>query len=223
MTRFTAGGWPPDVPPFTPPYPSPYPPSRPPVYPPVPMVYERPAMGDDLADRLLDRRIVMVFGRLDTRAATDAAARLMLLDGSGDDPISLILSCPDGDLDAAVALADTVELVGVELQAVCSGTLGGCAVLPFGLGTRRIANPHATFRLVEPSIETHGLASTVAREAEHHAAAVASLYDRLARATGQPAATIAADFGARRFLDADQARAYGLVDEIGRTRHLSAV
>ena len=124
----------------------------PPAYPPVPVVYDDPLV-DDVPDRLLEQRIVMVSGTLDLPRATEAAARLMLLDGSGDDPIRLVMSCPDGDLVAATALADTVELVGVELRTVCSGSVGGPAVLPFALGARRLVQPHASFRLSEPTLE----------------------------------------------------------------------
>jgi ATP-dependent Clp protease protease subunit len=169
-----------------------------------------------VTDRLLERRTVLVSGPLDRGRATDAAARLMLLDGLGDDPIELILSCPDGDIDAAFALADTVELVGVELRTVASGSVGGPALLPFALGTHRLAQPHATFRLTEPRIEIDGRASDVATETARHTDLVAELCRRLAATCGQPADTIAADLRHGRTLSAQEALAYGLVDEIQR-------
>jgi ATP-dependent Clp protease protease subunit len=193
------------------------------VYPPVPVVYEEPAFRDDLADRLLEQRIVMVSGALDLARATDAAARLMLLDGSGDEPIQLVMSCPDGDLVAATALADTVDLVGVELRTVCSGSIAGPAVLPFALGSRRLAQPHATFRLVEPALELQGRASDLAEASVRHTSLLAELHGRVAAATGNTVAAVAEDFRRGRLLTAEQAQAYGLVDDIVRRHGLRTV
>jgi len=209
--------WPPEVPaPRTPP--GPPEPGRPPgaPTPPIPLVYDDRPQIDHLAERLLEQRRVLVSGRLDLAASTEAAARLMLLDGTCDDPIELVLSCPDGDLVAAMALADTVELVGVELRTLAAGSVGGPAVLPFAVGTRRVAQPHATFRLVEPRLEVQGTATDVIAETARHRDVVADLCRRLAAATGRPADTIAADLRGRRGLTAQEAMAYGLVDEIQR-------
>jgi ATP-dependent Clp protease protease subunit len=218
------GGWPPEVPPpGVPGVPDPPAPAPRPPYPPVPVVYEESPGGAQLVDRLLERRMVLVSGHLDLAAATDAAARLMLLDGSGDEAIELMLTCPDGDLGAAMALADTVELVGVTVRALCAGSIGGPALLPFAVATRRIAQPHATFLLAEPRLEVDGRASDVAAEAARHAELVVEFQRRLAEATGQPVDVIAADLRRRRFLTATDAMACGLVDEIasrGRLRSL---
>lgn len=179
---------------------------------------EIPAPRDDLADRLLERRIVMVSGPLDLTRANEAAARLMLLDGCGDDPIQLVLSCADGDLIAATALADTVELLGAELRTVASGVVGGPVVLPFALATRRLAQPHATFRFVEPALDVQGRADDLAQATARHRDLFAELHQRVAAAAGQAVESIAADFRRGRLMNADEATAYGLVDEIIR-RH----
>lgn len=206
--------WPPEVPPAPgPPEPG-RPPPHPTVYPPAPVVYDNvPVPGTDLRERLLERRIVLANGRLDVAVATDVAARLMYLDGSGDGVIELRWSCPDGELDAAVMLADTVELLGVELRATATGVVGGPASLPFAVATRRIAHPHVTFRLSEAESEMRGRASDLVAAAARHAQLVATVHQRMARATGRSEEAIAADFAARRLLDAEQARDYGLVDE----------
>jgi ATP-dependent Clp protease protease subunit len=189
----------------------------------VPTVFERSPVVADLADRLLDQRIVLVSGSLDAATATDASARLMLLDGRGDDPIEFVLSCPDGDLVAATALADTVELVAVEVRALCLGSIGGPAVLPFALATRRLAQPHATLRLANPSHEVQGRASEIAGEAAAHTELVAELHRRLADATGQGFDQVVTDCDRGRVLTARQAKAYGLVDEIVQRRGLRTI
>jgi ATP-dependent Clp protease protease subunit len=187
------------------------------------MVYDEPPPRDDMADRLLEQRIVMVSGSLDHARANDVAARLMLLDGRGDDPIQLVLSCPDGDLVAATALADTIELLGVELRVVASGVVGGPVVLPFALATRRLAQPHATFRFVEPAIDVQGRASDLAEATARQLQVLAEFHERIAAATAQSVETVADNFRHRRTMNADEATAYGLVDEIIRRRGLRAV
>lgn len=206
-------GWPPEVP-------APgEPPRRPPTPPPVPIVYDtEPPTDRDLRERLLERRVVLASGFLDDATATEVAARLMYLDGTGDDPIELRYSCPNGDLGAAITLADTIELLGVELRATAAGTVGGAAVLPYAVATRRLAQPHASFTLAEPELHVRGRATDVLSDAERHARLVDALYRRLAEATGRSPQSVAADVGARRQLTAEEARAYGLVDEIAATR-----
>ncbi len=215
----SGSSWPPEVPP---PW-TPAPPPAQPTYPPIPIVYESAPARDDVMEKLLEQRTVIVGGTLDTTSATDAAARLMLLDGTGDDSITVLFSCPDGDVVAAMALADTVELVGVEVRAVANGTIGGPAVLPFAVASQRLAHPHATFRLTEPALALEGRASDIARDAERQAELLHDFHRRLARATGQPVDTIAADLRARRFLSAADAKTYGLVNEIATKRHLRTV
>ena len=106
-----------------------------------------PGLAGDLHERLLLQRRILVNGFLDDTLATRTAAELMYLDGSGDDPIELHLSCPDGELGAANALADTLDLVGVEVRATCLGVVGGPALGPFTAATHRTASMSATFHL----------------------------------------------------------------------------
>jgi ATP-dependent Clp protease, protease subunit len=217
------GTWP-DVPPRRPPeipppwWPEPDGPRRPVTYPPVPLVYDDAPSGADLTSRLLDRRIVLVGGFLDQPRATDAAARLMLLDGSGDTPVELVMGCPDGELVAALALADTIELAGVEVRARCTGSIGGPPLLPFAVASRRVAQPHAMFLMSEPRVELEGTASDIAERSAHHADMLATLHRRVAAATGQAIEVVAADFSRRRSLTAEQAQAYGLIDEVVQRR-----
>lgn len=182
----------------------------------VPVVYMPSSAGDDLAEQLMARRIVRLAGPLDLLAVNDASARLMLLDALSDDPIELVLSCPDGDLTAAMALADTIELLGVEVKALCAGAVGGVGVLPYAVCPRRVAQEHATFRLVNPKQNVIGFGRGLADAVEHELHFIGEFHKRLGRATGRSFEEIEADFDRGRFLTAAQAVAYGLVDEIVR-------
>lgn len=194
------------------------PPSRPPApppYPPVPVVpLDRPGPLDDVSTRLLQRRVVLVAGTLDSRTMANAAAQLMLLDATGDDPIELRLMCPGGDLDAALALADTIDLLGVELRACAAGVVGGPAVAPLVAGTTRVAHPHATFVLRDPDLCAGGRAEDVALAVAQHRRQVDALHIRLATACGRRPERIAEDMRTGLVLSAPEAVHYGLVGEI---------
>ena len=165
-------------------------------------------------DRLLERRIVLVTGHLDDGVAGLAAAQLMLLDASGDEPVELRLSCPDGDLDASVALADTVDLVGVTVRAVCSGRVGGPALAPLAAADRRVSHPHCLFVLRDPAVKLEGRADDVATFAASHRQQLDGLHARLAEATGQPREHVETDMRTGKTLTAEAAVQYGLVEEI---------
>ena len=219
--EFPRPGYPPPERPPPPPEITPpgwTPPSRPPApppYPPVPVVpLDRPAPFDDVFTRLLKHRVVLVAGTLDSRAMTDAAAQLMLLDATGDDPIELRLMCPGGDLDAALALADTIDLLGVELRAHAAGVVGGPALAPFVAGTTRVAHPHASFILRDPDLCAGGRAEDVALTVAQHRRQLEALHSRLAAACGQRPERIAEDMRTGLVLSAEGAVDYGLVGDI---------
>ena len=158
----------------------------------------------------------MLRGPLDDRSANDVIAELTVLDGTGDGPISLQVDSSGGPLEAAFAVVDTVDMLGAPVEVTCVGRAEGSAVAVVASAPRRRAAPHARFRLCEPSTTIEGRASQVETWAEHHRAQVASFAARLAAATGRPVEHVEADLSMGRWLDADAAVAYGLVDEVWR-------
>src|SRR5439155_1010049 len=108
-------------------------------------------------------RIVLLSGPLGHQLATDAAAQLMLLDANGDEPIELHLSCPDGELDTAGMLAETIDLLGVEVQAVCRGTVGGPALAVVAAADRLIGRmvAHLTGEVAASALESYRRAGVV--------------------------------------------------------------
>lgn len=164
-------------------------------------------------DALFARRIVQVRGPLDEAAAGDLAARLMYLDGSGDEAVTLYVDSPGGPLHAAFSVLDTIELLGVPVDTVCVGRAEGTAVAVVAAGRRRHAAPHARFRLGEPDVSVSGRADQLQSWATYHAEQATRLAGALAAATGRPAEHVEADLAAGRWLDAEQAQAYGIVDD----------
>jgi ATP-dependent Clp protease, protease subunit len=211
---------PPREPRRTPWQPAPQPPAPLPAIPPRRTTASRPSVtivepGQDwLAERLLEQRMVILEGKLDSAAANHAAASLALLDASGDDPIGLWLCDVEADLDIALTLVDTVDLVGVPLHATCLGKLSGAAVAILAVADRRAAGRHVTVHLREPRTQLSGHAGNVITHVEDHRRRLRLLQERIARACARTVDGVAADMQKGRILSAEQACGYGLVDEI---------
>jgi ATP-dependent Clp protease protease subunit len=179
---------------------------------------------DGLRARLFEARVVLVSGPLAGAGADQTAAELMTLDALGDEPIELRLDGAGGDLAAALALMDVVDLLGVEVRARAAGRCEGPLVGLFAVAHHRAALPNTRFRLTEPAAAFEGDAGTLARFAELSADLRAAFCDRVARACRRPTAEVAQALSEGRFLSAEEARAFGLVDEVltpgGRIRAL---
>ncbi|MET0489883.1 MAG: ATP-dependent Clp protease proteolytic subunit [Acidimicrobiales bacterium] len=174
----------------------------------------RMPFGDWVRTRLFDQRTVLVSGELDTDLATAAAAELMTLDGEGDDLVTLHLDCSGGSLEAAFTLIDVVDLIGVPVHVVAVGRVTGPAVGILAVADRRLALPHASFQLREPQSAYAGRPDDIAGWAAQYQRHVDHFVARLARACNRTEDEVAADLRAARHFDPEEARAYGLVDEI---------
>ena len=169
--------------------------------------------GDWLAERLFDQRVVTLSGELDTDAVNRAVAELALLDATGNDPVRLRLSGVGADLEGALTLVDALDLVGVPVHATSLGTLSGPAVAVLAVADRRVAGAHAMVRLCEPRAPRGVPGHEVEAWAAEHARQLRRLQERLAAACGRSVDEVAGDMRAGRLLDAEEARAYGLVDD----------
>lgn len=168
-----------------------------------------------LDERLMDQRLVFARGVLDSEAATALSARLMTLDAMSGKPIHLRMSTPGAEPLAALALIDTLDALRAEVHATASGQVGGPALAVLASAHRRFATPHATLAFFEPRSEVSGTATEIAAEAERAEQALTALYQRLAEVTGKSMAAIREDARAGRFMTAQQAVGYGLVEEPG--------
>jgi ATP-dependent Clp protease, protease subunit len=163
---------------------------------------------------MFQRRTVFLTGELDQARAADTAMELMALDAMGDGPVSLFIDGSGGPLDAAFQVVDTIDLLGVPVHATCLGRAEGTAVLVLAVADLRRAGPNARFRLGAPVVSVEGGAADVERGARWHAAELDRFARRLAESTGRPLEQVEADLEIGRHLDAREAVAYGLVDEI---------
>ncbi len=165
--------------------------------------------------QLWDRRVVLLSGQLDDVSATTATTELMALDAAGDEGITLQVDCAGGTIQAALMVIDVIDLLGVPVRARCvraeNAAVGIVAVAP-----HRSATPHARFRLGLPDVAFAGGATDVERNAREHQRTVEVFVNRLASATGRPFERVEADLERGAWLDAEEALAYGLIDEIER-------
>jgi ATP-dependent Clp protease, protease subunit len=167
-----------------------------------------------LSETLHERRIVLLTGRLDDALATRAAAALMSLDAAGARPIELHVDSPDGALEAAFLLVDTVGALRSPVAARCRGLVGTPSIGVVAAAGHRSASPHARFRLTQPTVRMTGTPDEVAAHARQHRDLLVRFQARLARVTGRPVDEIADDMRQGRYLDAGEALAYGLIDTI---------
>jgi ATP-dependent Clp protease protease subunit len=156
----------------------------------------------------------MLQGVLDDALATRAAAELMALDALGDGPIDLYLTCPDGTLEATLALVDVAGALRAPLRAHCLGLLGGPVAAVLAVARERSAAPHASIRLGLPRTQVEGTSEHLAARSRQYAQLLRRLQECLARATGRPLEEIARDLRQGRALDAGEALAYGLIDRL---------
>jgi ATP-dependent Clp protease protease subunit len=140
--------------------------------------------------------------------------QLMALDAMGDDPISLFLDCGEGTLDAAFAVIDTIDLLGVPLHATCVGRAEGPALGVLAVADHRRAGRTTRFKLSAPTVSATGRAADIDDEARRSVRDLDRFVRRLAESTGRPLEQVEADVEIGRYLDAREALAYGLIDEI---------
>jgi ATP-dependent Clp protease protease subunit len=170
-----------------------------------------------LQERLFARRIVFVTGRLDDAVAAQAAAELMTLDATGDGPIEVYLDSPDGSLEAAFVLIDTLHALQATVRVHCRGQVGGPAIGILAAADHRLAAPHTRFRLFQPTAQFSGTADQIASASRQQQDSLWKFQAGVAKATGRPVEEIADDVRRGRHLDAGEALEYGLIDAISTT------
>ncbi len=166
--------------------------------------------------QLWARRTIALTGTLDDALASTVAAGLMALDADGDDAVFLHVDCGGGSLEAAFTVIDTIDLLGVPVRARCVGRADGVAAGIVAIAHHRSSTPHARFKLEVPEVAFGGSATVLEANVREHQRQMEHFVTRLARATGRAFEHVEADLERGRYLDADEALAYGLIDEIER-------
>jgi ATP-dependent Clp protease protease subunit len=195
----------------------------------VPTVIEQTNRGErafDIYSRLLKERIIFLGTPIDDTVANLMIAQLLHLES--EDPvkdISIYVNSPGGEITGLFAIYDTMQYIKPDVQTICVGQAASAAAVLLGAGThgKRFALPHARILIHQP----HGGASGQAVDIEIQAKEIIrmrELLDRLlAHHTGQSVEKVSTDTDRDFIMSADEAKAYGIVDEVISNRELASV
>ena len=167
-----------------------------------------------LQDKLFERRLVLVTGRLDDTLAAETAAQITALDAASSAPIDVVVDSGEGTLEAAFVLIDMIDAARATVRVQCLGQVKGPAVGVAAAGDERAAAPHTTFCLAAPAVRASGRPDQIAAQSDAHVQLLCKFQARLAKATGRPADDIADDIRRGRYLNSREALDYGLIHVI---------
>src|SRR6266403_826806 len=186
----------------------------------VPMVVEQTNRGErafDIYSRLLKERIIFLVGPVNDNLASLVCAQLLFLESENPDKdVAIYVNSPGGAVHSGLAMYDTMQYVRPQISTVCIGMAAsmGSLILAAGAAGKRFALPNSNIMVHQPSGGFQGQAS----DNEIHAREVLKTRTRLneiyARHTGQDLKAIEEAMDRDRFMDSDQAKAFGLIDEV---------
>jgi ATP-dependent Clp protease protease subunit len=191
----------------------------------VPMVVEQTNRGErayDIFSRLLKERIIFITGPVEDGMATLVCAQLLFLEAENPKKeINLYINSPGGVVTSGMAIYDTMQFVRPPVATLCIGQAAsmGSLLLCAGEKGMRYALPNARILLHQPSGGFQGQASDIERHAEDIIKMKRRLNEIYVRHTGQDYATIEKTLDRDYFLTADEARNFGIVDEVISKRH----
>jgi ATP-dependent Clp protease protease subunit len=191
----------------------------------VPMVVEQTNRGErayDIYSRLLKERIIFVTGPIEDHVASLITAQLLFLEAENPKKeISMYINSPGGVVTSGMAVYDTMQFVRPPVATLCIGQAAsmGSLLLCAGEKGMRYSLPNARIMLHQPSGGFQGQASDIERHAEDIIKMKRRLNDVYVRHTGQDYATIEKTLDRDYFMSAEDARTFGLVDEVIAKRH----
>ena len=190
----------------------------------VPVVVEQTNRGErsyDIYSRLLKDRIVFLGGEIDDDTANIIVAQLLFLEmDDPDQDISLYINSPGGSVTAGMAIYDTMRYLKCEVSTLCVGMAAsmGAFLLAAGAKGKRKALPNAEVMIHQPSGGARGQATDIAIQAEQILKTKRKMNQLLSEMTGQPLETVEKDVERDNYMSAEEALAYGLIDEIIKPR-----
>lgn len=186
----------------------------------VPTVIETTGRGErayDLFSRLLEERIIFVTGPIETQMANLIVGQLLFLEHKAPNKdIQLYINSPGGEVTAGMAIFDTMNYIKSDVSTICVGMAAsmGAVLLAAGTKGKRYALPNSDVMIHQPSGGAQGMASDIVITAKKILETKMRLNQILADATGQPLEIIERDTDRDRWLNAEEAKQYGLVDQV---------
>jgi ATP-dependent Clp protease protease subunit len=173
--------------------------------------------ASDIYQRLLRERIIFLGSQVDDQSANLICAQLLLLAAEdAERDIAIYINSPGGSVTAGLAIYDTVQYVPCDVSTVCMGLAAsmGQFLLCAGTPGKRYALPHSRILMHQPSGAMQGQAADIAIQAEQIIYLKRMMAERIAHHTGQPVERIEADSDRDRWFTAQEAKEYGIVDEV---------
>lgn len=192
----------------------------------VPYVVEQSAHGErsyDIFSRLLNDRIIVLSEDVNDTSASLVVAQLLYLEGQDPDKdISLYINSPGGSISAGMSIHDTIQYIKCDVSTICMGMAAsmGAFLLASGTKGKRFALPNAEIMIHQPLIAggqgggLSGQATDIKIHADHIIRTRAKMNRLLSEYTGQPLEKVEQDTERDNFLSAQEAKEYGLIDEV---------
>lgn len=190
----------------------------------VPMVVEQTNRGErayDIYSRLLKERIIFLVGPVNDAVASLICAQLLFLESENPTKdISFYINSPGGMVTAGLAIYDTMQYVRPEIATVCMGMAAsmGSLLLAAGAKGKRVALPHSSIMVHQPSGGFQGQATDIEIHAREILRTRARLNDIYVKHTGQPLDAVSTALERDRFLTAEEAKEFGIIDDVMASR-----
>ena len=186
----------------------------------VPIVIEQSGRGErayDIYSRLLRERVIFLVGPVNDQTANLVVAQLLFLESENPDKdISLYINSPGGSVSAGLSVFDTMQFIKPDVSTLCMGMAAsmGAFLLAAGAKGKRFALPNSRIMIHQPSGGAQGQATDIEIHAREILKTREQLNRILAERTGQPLDKIKADSERDYFMDAAEAKGYGLIDSV---------
>ena len=186
----------------------------------IPSVIEKTQFGErvyDIYSRLLEERIIFLGTAINDDVANSVIAQFLFLEKENKEKdITLYVNSPGGQVSSTLAMYDTMQLIKPDVSTVCLGMAasGGALILLGGQKGKRFALPHAEIMIHQPLGGTEGQATDIAIHADHIIKTKKLLNVMIAQHSGKPLAQVENDTERDKFMTAEEALAYGLIDRI---------
>ncbi len=196
----------------------------------IPMVIEQSGRGErayDIYSRLLKERVIFLVGPISDGMANLIVAQLLFLESENPDKdIHLYINSPGGSVSSGMAIYDTMQFIKPDVSTLCTGLAAsmGSFLLAAGAKGKRFCLPNSRVMIHQPSGGFSGQASDIEIHAKEVLYLKKRLNEMLAKHTGQPIETIERDSDRDRFMGAEDAVKYGLIDRVltNRTEAVAA-
>ena len=186
----------------------------------IPTVIEKTHEGErayDIYSRLLKDRIIFLSGVISTNNANTIIAQLLFLEKENQkEDIQIFVNSPGGEIDAGMAILDTMNYIKPNITTICVGMAASmaCVILAGGEKGKRLALPNSKLLIHQPLWGAEGQASDIIIKAEEITKVRTKLYKILSQYTGQSTKQIEKDADRDKYFTAEEAKKYGLIDKI---------